>query len=152
MWGDMTRKRSPIDDLFRQADAQHCAGRFLWKIFAGQRKKRCERFTPSQEADEGNRTLVCSLGSCRSTIELHPQMIFKSISIIAKIAGRVKAGRRISPGCVLVCQTYVTHYAESFLESPLEISNPVVSSGSYCISCCESSTALKNLRKSRICV
>ena len=53
---------------------------------------------------------------------------------------------------LLVCQTYVTHYAESFLESPLEISNPVVSSGSYCISCCESSTALKNLRKSRICV
>ena len=53
---------------------------------------------------------------------------------------------------VLVCQTYVTHYAESFLESPLEISNPVVSSGSYCISCCESSTALKNLRNSRICV
>ncbi len=23
-------------------------------------------------AGEGNRTLVCSLGSCRSTIELHP--------------------------------------------------------------------------------
>lgn len=53
---------------------------------------------------------------------------------------------------LLVCQTYVTHYAESFLESPLEISNPVVSSGSYCISCCESSIALKNPRKSRICV
>jgi hypothetical protein len=25
------------------------------------------------KAGEGNRTLVCSLGSCRSTIELHPQ-------------------------------------------------------------------------------
>ena len=24
-------------------------------------------------AGEGNRTLVCSLGSCRSTIELHPR-------------------------------------------------------------------------------
>ena len=26
-----------------------------------------------KQAGEGNRTLVCSLGSCRSTIELHPQ-------------------------------------------------------------------------------
>src|SRR5665213_933792 len=26
-------------------------------------------------AGEGNRTLVCSLGSCRSTIELRPQII-----------------------------------------------------------------------------
>jgi hypothetical protein len=26
----------------------------------------------SAGAGEGNRTLVCSLGSCRSTIELHP--------------------------------------------------------------------------------
>ena len=28
---------------------------------------------PEKRAGEGNRTLVCSLGSCRSTIELHPQ-------------------------------------------------------------------------------
>jgi hypothetical protein len=27
----------------------------------------------STGAGEGNRTLVCSLGSCRSTIELHPR-------------------------------------------------------------------------------
>jgi pilus assembly protein FimV len=27
-------------------------------------------------AGEGNRTLVCSLGSCRSTIELHPHLIY----------------------------------------------------------------------------
>src|SRR5215211_6867595 len=27
----------------------------------------------SGRAGEGNRTLVCSLGSCRSTIELHPR-------------------------------------------------------------------------------
>lgn len=33
MWGDMTRKRSPIDDLFRQADAQHSAERKI--IFYG---------------------------------------------------------------------------------------------------------------------
>ena len=46
------------------------------------------------KADEGNRTLVCSLGSCRSTIELHPQMIFKSTSIIAKIVERVKASSK----------------------------------------------------------
>src|SRR5688500_3450775 len=26
-------------------------------------------------AGEGNRTLVCSLGSCRSTIELHPRRV-----------------------------------------------------------------------------
>ena len=27
----------------------------------------------AKQAGEGNRTLVCSLGSCRSTIELHPR-------------------------------------------------------------------------------
>src|SRR5260221_174311 len=31
-------------------------------------------------AGEGNRTLVCSLGSCRSTIELRPPMRFFSMS------------------------------------------------------------------------
>ena len=36
------------------------------------------------EADEGNRTLVCSLGSCRSTIELHPQVFYESKIIIPK--------------------------------------------------------------------
>jgi hypothetical protein len=30
-------------------------------------------FQPSIGAGEGNRTLVCSLGSCRSTIELRPR-------------------------------------------------------------------------------
>lgn len=30
-------------------------------------------------ADEGNRTLIYSLGSCYSTIELHPQKIIKQI-------------------------------------------------------------------------
>lgn len=33
------------------------------------------------KAGEGNRTLVCSLGSYRSTIELHPQRIFR-LSIV----------------------------------------------------------------------
>jgi hypothetical protein len=31
---------------------------------------------PSGRAGEGNRTPVCSLGSCRSTIELHPHLRF----------------------------------------------------------------------------
>src|SRR5207249_5927994 len=30
-----------------------------------------------RRAGEGNRTLVCSLGSCRSAIELHPQRNFR---------------------------------------------------------------------------
>src|SRR5436190_17899181 len=30
-----------------------------------------------QSAGEGNRTPVCSLGSCRSTIELHPRQNFR---------------------------------------------------------------------------
>ena len=30
-------------------------------------------------AGEGNRTLVCSLGSCRSTIELHPRIGFRAV-------------------------------------------------------------------------
>src|SRR5215467_4095099 len=30
-----------------------------------------------RRAGEGNRTLVCSLGSCRSAIELHPQLNFR---------------------------------------------------------------------------
>src|SRR5438874_10393126 len=34
-----------------------------------------EHPTERQSAGEGNRTLVCSLGSCRSTIELHPHLI-----------------------------------------------------------------------------
>ena len=31
-------------------------------------------FFIGETAGEGNRTLVCSLGSCRSTIELHPRL------------------------------------------------------------------------------
>lgn len=32
-------------------------------------------------ADEGNRTPVCSLGSCRSTIELHPRSVARTIAM-----------------------------------------------------------------------
>ncbi len=40
-------------------------------------------------AGEGNRTLVCSLGSCRSTIELHPQSgNLKPTTTVYRSAGR----------------------------------------------------------------
>ncbi len=36
-------------------------------------------------AGEGNRTLVCSLGSCRSTIELHPRpRLYKTAPLTAQ--------------------------------------------------------------------
>jgi hypothetical protein len=38
-----------------------------------------DRGAPWSGAGEGNRTLVCSLGSCRSTIELRPQKAFWSL-------------------------------------------------------------------------
>ena len=37
----------------------------------------------SNRAGEENRTLVCSLGSCRSTIELHPQNRFATVVTLA---------------------------------------------------------------------
>ena len=63
-------------------------------------------------AGEGNRTLVCSLGSCRSAIELHPQtelrilkvpdMLFKcglpvraiGVNFCVSVAGIANARRR----------------------------------------------------------
>ncbi len=33
-----------------------------------------------EKAGEGNRTLVCSLEGCRSTIELHPRSVFQTWS------------------------------------------------------------------------
>src|SRR5207249_7202415 len=50
--------------LTYSSDFLHQAG-FLSLIFIG------------KIAGEGNRTLVCSLGSCRSTIELHPRRNFR---------------------------------------------------------------------------
>jgi hypothetical protein len=35
----------------------------------------------SAGAGEGNRTLVCSLGSCRSTIELRPRRLLAQLHI-----------------------------------------------------------------------
>jgi methylphosphotriester-DNA--protein-cysteine methyltransferase len=40
---------------------------FVHVIYEGEKRK----------AGEGNRTPVCSLGSCRSTIELHPRADFR---------------------------------------------------------------------------
>jgi hypothetical protein len=37
-------------------------------------------FVGKSGAGEGNRTLVCSLGSCRSTIELRPQNYARSVN------------------------------------------------------------------------
>ena len=39
-------------------------------------------------AGEGNRTLVCSLGSCRSTIELHPRILYQYINVLEKVGHR----------------------------------------------------------------
>src|SRR3954470_10960663 len=51
-----------------------------WNVYNGLERQLSSKTWPVQEplqhegfgAGEGNRTLVCSLGSCRSTIELRP--------------------------------------------------------------------------------
>ncbi len=52
---------------------------FASELHTKHRTPNIERPTSKAKAGagEGNRTPVCSLGSCRSTIELHPQWNFR---------------------------------------------------------------------------
>src|SRR5262245_2595579 len=54
--------------------------------------RRSAQIAPNLGAGEGNRTLVCSLGSCRSTIELRP----RSQARIANLARRTKRVRAMA--------------------------------------------------------
>src|SRR4030095_8820852 len=70
-----------------------------------QPRRRCSKeFAIKQlterKAGEGNRTLVCSLGSCRSTIELHPQRNFRFSIADVRFASReitATKSRRLPP-------------------------------------------------------
>src|SRR3972149_2018515 len=57
-------------------------------------KTYCKQIQIVDGAGEGNRTLVCSLGSCRSTIELRPQHLIllttRTGSIFRSAFGRSK--------------------------------------------------------------
>ena len=49
-----------------------------------------------EKAGEGNRTPVCSLGSCRSTIELHPQKDFRFSIVEGRL--QLNSRARLLPG------------------------------------------------------
>ncbi len=61
-------------------------------------KTRCKTFYKNQlsiGAGEGNRTLVCSLGSCRSTIELRPQ----TFQVMPRLVIKTTFGTELAREC-----------------------------------------------------
>src|SRR6478672_1218373 len=74
--GDIRCDRAQYNDHCEQwpndkpDDFSHC--RFAFRAIGDPRSNKTHGPAQLYGAGEGNRTLVCSLGSCRSTIELHP--------------------------------------------------------------------------------
>ncbi len=82
----------------RAADADEGVGRGIGRVGGfvhrlktdsgcGASFQRAHRASKSRGAGEGNRTLVCSLGSCRSAIELHPRGRHSTYSICSGANG-----------------------------------------------------------------
>jgi hypothetical protein len=66
-------------------------------------------------AGEGNRTLVCSLGSCRSTIELRP----RADLVASREKSAMNTGRTDSPSYLLVSTRDLIRKAELPFEAKL---------------------------------
>src|SRR5258706_5915136 len=88
-----------------------------WTISSDERPERKRRAGPAVQqvacsfahkktgAGDGNRTHVCSLGSCRSTIELHPQPLRDSTREVGfKVAADCAIGKSIPAGEYCSCR------------------------------------------------
>src|SRR5215468_4168927 len=76
---------------------------FVQVIYEGKKKR----------AGEGNRTPVCSLGSCRSTIELHPQGRFSILNFrlpITTETNRMFTPKRCSVRCLYLVPYCAAHF------------------------------------------
>jgi hypothetical protein len=77
----LAREEEPVETIIRRSVGRSAAVKATRKLGGQGMNKPCKTGDkPSRQvrlgvgAGEGNRTLVCSLGSCRSAIELRPQI------------------------------------------------------------------------------